>query len=210
MTGTTAPKTAVGFASSGLHRLATYRSALQTHYSSRPHRAELAVSSLALCFGGGAVMFWFHGIYRGESGPAISHGSHWLLDSTLGFVALTPVLAVLLLVTRNLVAHPLLRPLLLGTLFAVLTAPGPLLHDALVGGGTTLADVAVLVFGEAPEVVPDHAVSHSAASKVMLQLAVGLPAYLAMASLASLTCRSAAATARRLWLSPLVAGWARG
>lgn len=210
MTGTTAPKTAVASVSSGLHRLATYRSALRTHYSSRPHRADLAVSSLALCFGGGAVMFWFHGIYRGESGPAISHGSHWLLDSTLGFVALTPVLAVLLLVTRNLVAHPLLRPLLLGTMFALLTAPGPLLHDALVGGGTALADVAVLVFGEAPEVVPDHAVSHSAASKVLLQLAIGLPTYMAMASLASLTCRSAAATARRLSFPPLVAGWARG
>jgi hypothetical protein len=186
-------------------------SVLRQHYASRPHRVELAVTSLALCFGGGAVMFWLHGVYRSEAGPAISHGNHWLLDSSLGFLALTPVLVVLLAVIRVRVAgRPLLRPLLIGAAFTLVTAPGPLLHDALVGGGTALADAAVLLFGEAPGVVADDPVDHSAASKVLLQLAVGLPAYTAMACLAALVCRGLTPTPRRRSVAPLVAGWARG
>ncbi|MDP8961295.1 MAG: hypothetical protein M3N32_06765 [Actinomycetota bacterium] len=37
-------------------------------------------------------MLWLHAIHRGEKGPAINHWFHWLLDSTLGFLPLTPVL----------------------------------------------------------------------------------------------------------------------
>jgi len=55
----------------------------------------LLVSTLLLSFGGGAVMFWFHAVLRGEQGPAIGYVDHWLLDSSLGFFALTPVLALI-------------------------------------------------------------------------------------------------------------------
>lgn len=163
---------------------------LGEHYSVRRHRLELAVTAFTLCFVGGAAMFWFHALYRGEAGPEISHGSHWFLDSTLGLFALTPLLVVLLPLVARLVRQTWLRPLLVGAVFALATAPGPLLHDLLVGGGTPLADLAVLVFGHQEYASQATAVvQHSALSKVLGQLAVGGPVYVLLAGLAHVTLR---------------------
>jgi hypothetical protein len=170
--------------------------AFTAHYAVRTHRVELAVTSLALCYLGGAVMFWFHALYRGEAGPAISNSSHWLLDSTLGFVALTPVIAVLLPLCRHLVTRPHVRPVVLGALFALVTTPGPLAHDALAGAGTTLADLAVSVFGyAAPTSASVQAVSHSAGSKMLAQLLVGALVYVVLAGAVQLGLRTAAVRA---------------
>jgi hypothetical protein len=163
---------------------------LKEHYSSRAHRVELAVTSLALCFVGGAAMFWFHALYRGEQGPEISTGSHWLLDSTLGFVALTPVIAVLLALVERRVLKANLRPLVVGVLFALATAPGPLLHDALVGEGTALADLAVSLFGHEPPMADHmHHAVHSVGSKVLLQMVVGGAVYVLLSYAVSLASR---------------------
>jgi hypothetical protein len=55
----------------------------------------LALCAIALTYGGGAAMFWFHAIELGEGGPAISPWPHWGLDSTAGFLGLTPLIAVI-------------------------------------------------------------------------------------------------------------------
>jgi hypothetical protein len=150
----------------------------------------LLVSAAFLTYGGGAVMFWFHAIVRGESGPAIANVHHWLLDSTLGFVALTPVLGLILPLavwraSGGAEPHPKARPwvYVVGAafVFTLVTGPGPLMHNALAGAGTPLADLATDVFGEKPmsmshEAHPAHATSPL--TDAALQLGVGLPVYL--------------------------------
>jgi len=152
--------------------------------------AALVVSAAFLTYGGGAVMFWFHAVVREEAGPAIHDLHHWLLDSTLGFVALTPVLAVILPLAvwhASAAAEPGARARLwvyvaaTATLFTLFTGPGPLLHNVIAGAGTPLADLATRIFGEAPGAVTEvmHVHARSALTEGLLQLCVGLPVYTA-------------------------------
>lgn len=156
-------------------------SRLRAFYGQRSSRVTVAVTAVLLCYGGGGVMFWLHAIYRGEQGPTIAAPYHWLLDSTLGFVALSPVLFVLIPAAHYTVSRRLsrLQPLAVGAGFALVTTPGPVFHDQAVGGGTPLAQLATNVFGRDLAVAARnlHAVSHSASSECLLQLAVGLPVY---------------------------------
>ena len=168
--------------------------AVRAFYRDRLAWAALFVTSLALCYGGGAVLFWLHALARGERGPAINDWYHWLLDSTLGFVALTPVLFVILptalwLVVRGDTGSRLrLWPyaVMLGMLFTLVTGPGPLLHDRIAGHGTWLANFAMRMFGENADVAERnmHAMAHSPVTEGLLQLAVGLPVYVFLAWLA--------------------------
>lgn len=166
----------------------------------------LGVTSAVLAYGGGGVMFWFHAIYRGEAGPPINDWYHWLFDSSLGFVALTPVLFLILpgalfalrragIVGARLKAAAYV--VLVGVLFGVATGPGPILHDRLVGGGTALADLAVRIFGPDPEVAIRnlHAHPHSALTEGSLQVAVGVPVYI-VAGLVALSIVRAVSRAR--------------
>lgn len=169
----------------------------------------LLVSAVFLTYGGGAVMFWVHAIVRGEAGPAISPVHHWLLDSTLGFVALTPVLALIMPLAAlhasgvaGARANVRLGVYVLATAltFTALTGPGPLLHNLVAGAGTPLAGLATRVFGEDPEqlVHAMHAGGHSAVAEGLLQLAVGLPVYALCTWLAlALVRRRVGATSRR-------------
>ena len=79
-------------------------------------------------------------------------------------------------------------------LFGVVTGPGPLLHDWLVGKGTFLADLAERVFGHDQAVAARtaEAATHSAASSVLLQIAVGIPVYVTFGLLALWTVRALA------------------
>jgi hypothetical protein len=165
--------------------------------------AALLVTSAFLAYGGGGVMFWFHAIYRGEQGPAIGDVQHWLFDASLGFLALTPALffilpAALWALDRARVGSRRLKavtyPLVVGVLFGVVTGPGPLLHDWLVGKGTFLADLAERVFGHDPSVAARtaEAATHSGASSVLLQIVVGIPVYVAFGLLALWTVRALA------------------
>jgi hypothetical protein len=169
-------------------RLAFFAELLRSFYQRPVAWLALFVSSAFLTYGGGAVMFWFHAIVRGEAGPAIGNVHHWLLDSTLGFIALTPVLAAILPVALWRTGGgrgpgELVRVRVYGAVVAVVftafTGPGPLLHNALAGAGTPLARFATRVFGE------DMAVAHtvhghapSPLTEGLLQLGVGLPVYL--------------------------------
>lgn len=185
--------------------------------------ASLLVSSAFLTYGGGAAMFWVHAVLRGEAGPAIDNVHHWLLDSTLGFLALTPVLALLLPLAvwqagggtrRTGRARLWVYVLAVAIVFTLFTGPGPLMHDAVAGRGTPLADLATRVFGEHSAAIDVMHPKHSPMSKGLLQLGAGLPVYLACTWLslhivragARLTRRSSAA---RSGISPERAGAVR-
>lgn len=161
---------------------------LRTFYS-RPLAwgAAIFVSAI-LAYVGGALMFWLHAVYRGERGPAIGYVQHWLLDSTLGFIALTPVVLLLLPIVlwkvtwngRRRDAIPVgLFVVVVGTLFALVTGPGPLMHNAVAGAGKPLANLATDVFGRDHDMALRHADApeRSAFTEGVLQVAVGIPAY---------------------------------
>jgi hypothetical protein len=147
----------------------------------------LAVTTVLLTYGGGVVMFWFHAIVRGEKGPAINDVSHWFLDSSLGFFALSPVVFVLIPIASRL-ARSGTTPrslkvafwaVLMGVTFALVTAPGPALHNLVAGEGRPLADWATGVFGQDPSVATRSigAPTRSPVIEGFLQVAVGLPVY---------------------------------
>ena len=148
----------------------------------------LAMTTVLLTYGGGVVMFWFHAIYRGEHGPAISDVSHWFLDSTLGFVGLSPVVFLLLPAASTVVRsgngpgrrRALFWAVLMGATFALVTAPGPALHNLIAGEGRPLADWATDVFGQNASVAGRalDARTHSNIVEGILQVAVGLPVYI--------------------------------
>lgn len=164
--------------------------------------------SAVLAYCGGGVMFWLHAIYRGERGPAIDHLQHWVLDSTLGFLALTPIVFVLLPASllrlgddadrsssRNLARYVLT----VGTLFALVTGPGPFLHNTLVGQGTPLGDAATSVFGHDPDIAAHnaHAPEQSALTAGILQVAIGVPSYSLLTLASVMAVRAATRIGRR-------------
>lgn len=165
------------------------RHTVRAFYSRPIGWVALFATSAFLAYGGGGVMFWFHAIYRGEHGPPINDWYHWLYDSSLGFAALTP--ALFLILPFALLALGWARigsgrvkaaayVLLVGVAFGVVTGPGPILHDALVGRDAPLGRLAVDIFGRDPAVAARgaEAASHSMLSEVVLQVLVGIPVYI--------------------------------
>jgi hypothetical protein len=183
--------------------VATRRAAargLRAFYSRPVGWLALGVTSTFLAYGGGGVMFWFHAVYRGEEGPPINHWWHWLFDSSLGFVALTPALFFILpgalwaVKRAGVRSGPTLTAayvVVVGALFGVVTGPGPFLHNSLVGRDAPLGRLAVRVFGTDPSVVQAPAV-HSTLSESMLQVALGVPTYAAAGLLALMVVRALA------------------
>lgn len=168
----------------------------------------LVVSAAFLTYAGGAVMFWFHAIVRGEAGPPIDNLHHWLLDSTLGFIALTPILALILPLgawQAGRSGHPQARTRLgvyvaaTATLFTIFTGPGPFVHDTLVGAGTPLAHLATVAFArnQAAALLAMHARERSPVVEGLLQVGVGLPVYLVCTWLALSCVRLSASGSRR-------------
>jgi hypothetical protein len=175
---------------------------LRAFYSRPLGWLALGVTSVLLAYGGGGVMFWFHAIYRGEEGPPINHWWHWLFDSSLGFVALTPALFFILPAALWAMKRAEVRigprmaagyVLLVGVLFGVVTGPGPFMHNAIVGRDAPLGRLAVRLFGVDPDVAHIHAVAHSTLSESLLQVAVGVPVYVASGLVALLVIRGLAA-----------------
>lgn len=169
--------------------------------------AMLAVSA-ALAYAGGGVMFWLHAIYRGEQGPAIGYWQHWFLDSTLGFVALTPAVFLLLPIVlwrlsrrkgSKSRARVGLYVVIVGSLFALVTGPGPVLHNAIAGAETPLADVATDVFGRDPDIARQHAHApdRSPVTGGLLQIAVGIPVYSLLTLASILVVRKVVGARRR-------------
>jgi len=187
-----------------------YLRLLRDFYSDRLGRVALLVSALFLTYVGGVVMFVLHAELLGELGPSILPVEHWALDSTLGFIGLTPAVALILPVVARYASAPH-RPsyrvsgqlntaryaLVGGVLFALATAPGPIAHDLLVGRGTFLANhVAAVLNGSAPQMAGMEMGDVSPVISIGSQLLVGFPTY-ALLMWASLVAVRALVRARR-------------
>ncbi|MBE1464882.1 hypothetical protein [Kibdelosporangium phytohabitans] len=173
----------------GLHR--GFLRAFAAFYRDPVARLTLVITSLLLCYAGGAAMFYVHGIHFNEGGPAISPYLHWFIDSTVGFIGLTPAIAVLLpLTTRFVAGRPAwVFPVLLGGLFTVVTIPGPLVHDLFVARGTPLANLITHHFGD-PSMVMPPPTPYSDLAKMTHQVIGGLPAYVLLSTVAYLLVRA--------------------
>jgi hypothetical protein len=193
-------------------RLSTSVAAVRDFYSKPVAWFGLLVCGIGLAYGGGAVLFWFHSVYLGEGGPAISPWMHWLVDSSAGFLGLTPVIALMLPLAVWVATSPshsaragrrpehaarqhrttaLARGALLGGgLLALTTAPAPLLHDALIGRGTWLAArITELLGGDyQPTGHPRHA---SVLVRMAEQVTVAVPTYAVFTALGLLALRRA-------------------
>jgi len=142
----------------------------------------VAVSALILVYAGGAVMFFLHSVYLGEGGPAIHPAAHWALDSTAGLIGLTPAVALVVPLAAWVATRadgwfrPEVYAVVAGAMFAVATAPGPPMHDLLVGRGTWVADhVTALVGSSGVPAAPP--VDIPAVESIAWQVGVGLPTY---------------------------------
>lgn len=159
----------------------------------------LITTAVVLCYVGGAVMFWFHSEYLGEGGPAIAWEIHWLLDSTFAFISLTPIIALILPLAARATASgtesprflsaPLRFSILVGTAFALITTPGPIAHDLVVGRGTWIATEVTRWLGD-PTVQPDAGHHYAILAKLTQQLGFGLPLYLLLAYVSVFAIRS--------------------
>ena len=167
-------------------------------YRDRLSWLALAISAVLLCYGGGAVMFWFHAVALGEGGPAISWYAHMLLDSTFGFLALTPALILIMplaVAAGGALAGaararlvPVLYAVLSGAMFALVTVPGPIAHNTFVARGTWLADQATRMIGDPSAPLPP--VHHyPVLAALTQQLGFGLPLYVALSAAAVLLVR---------------------
>jgi len=177
--------------------------------------AGLLVSSALLSYGGGAVMFWFHAVFRGEAGPAIADLNHWLLDSSLGFIALTPVLALILPLGAQLARNSANAGrrcvglwsyvVAVAGLFTLTTGPGPFLHGKIAGAGTPLARLATTLFGHDAAIAARnmHVHDRSPLAEGLLQILVGFPVYLACTWLALRLVRGVIRHTRRLTRGPV-------
>jgi hypothetical protein len=157
-------------------------------YADKLAWAGLALCALALTYGGGAAMFWFHAIELGEGGPAISPWLHWGLDSTAGFLGLTPLIAVIVPVAAWAAVDPGGRvrawrfAAVGGMLLAVLTAPAPLLHDRFLARGTWLAGRITELWGDPRyAAAPEH---HHHAETPLFEMGAhvvaGIPTYVVL------------------------------
>ncbi len=127
----------------------------------------LAICTLILTYIGGASMFWFHAMYLGEGGPAISPYLHWGLDSSAGLFGLTPFIAIIIPIAAWTAILPGPGEITIGhvragrfalvggVLLALVTAPAPLFHDTFLARGTWLADHITNMWG-GPEYVTGH------------------------------------------------------
>jgi hypothetical protein len=179
--------------------------ALRAFYRDRLSWLALGVTSLVLSYGGGLAMFWFHAIELGEGGPAISWYYHWLLDSTVGFVALTPVLAVVipLAVYWSGIVSGLARSfaarmtyaVLAGGMFAVATVPGPVVHNEFVGRGTWVADRVTAWLGDPSAPLPPVQ-EYSVSALLSQQLGAAVAIYLVLTLVSMLIVRALMTTRR--------------
>jgi hypothetical protein len=172
-----------------------FHSAFRAFYGQHRGWLGLLVASVILTYGGGAVMFWYHAIYLGEGGPAISPWFHWLLDSSAGFVGLTPAIALILPLAHRLAmtgpdeVHPVRFAVVGGILLAFVTAPAPILHDELIGQGTWLA-------GQITDLLGGHHVATGTEHEVPellemgQQVFAGIPTYTVLMALTLLALRA--------------------
>jgi hypothetical protein len=179
---------------------ARLRDAFREYYRDRLSWFVLAVTSVILCYLGGLVLFWYHAVQLGEGGPQISWYAHWLLDSTFAFVGLTPALALILPVSawaaQTLAGSqrmvPWLHAAVAAMLFAVVTTPGPIAHDLIVGRGTWVANRVTAMVGD-PSAPLTPAKDYPPLVELAQQLGAAIPLYLVLMTLTVLMIRRAVA-----------------
>lgn len=176
---------------------------LRSFYSRPLGWFALVVTAGFMAYAGGGVMFWFHALFRGEAGPPIGDWYHWMFDSTLGFVALTPALFFILpaalaalhrVERRDGRVVAAVYVAVVGVAFGVATGPGPFLHDKLVGRTAPLGRLATSLFGTDPAVAARnaHVAGHSTLIESLLQVALGVPVYVVAGLLALVAVRALA------------------
>jgi hypothetical protein len=155
-------------------------------------------------------MFWFHAIYLGEGGPSISPYLHWALDSTAGFLGLTPAIAIII----PLAAWTAMEPgpggarigrvragrfaLVGGVLLALVTAPAPLFHDNFLARGTWLGEHITDMWGGSQYVSAHvhHEVEASPLFEMGQQVVAGIPTYIPLMFVGLLLARAMARLGR--------------
>lgn len=176
--------------------------AVRAFYADRVAIGVLLLCGLVVGYGGGAVMFWFHSIYLNEGGPAISPWLHWFIDSTAGFIGLTPALAIVLPATAWLAARgtspigSLRYAVVAGTLLALLAAPAPIIHDEFIGRGTWMAQQMTELWGHSHQPT-GRKQEVSVVVAIEQQVAVGIPIYVAVLWLTVMSSRFVTRLARR-------------
>jgi hypothetical protein len=172
--------------------------AYRDFYRDPASRLALLVTTLMMCYVGGIAMFWFHAVYLDEGGPAISWVAHWLLDSSFAFVALTPALALIMpfavWVARAVAPAskhwiPWLYAAVAGTAFAVVTTPGPIAHDMIIGRGTWVAEQVTQAIGDPSSPLPPAA-DYPPLAAMAQQLGAGVPLYIALMALTVVVLRT--------------------
>jgi hypothetical protein len=156
----------------------------------------LAFFSLVLTYLGGAIMFWFHALYLGEGGPAISPWLHWALDSSAGCLGLTIPIAVILPVAawaaldRHGHINAGVFSLVGGVLLALTTAPAPLFHNNFLARGTWLAERLTSLVGSQQYAVPVDVHEHeSVLFEMAQQVVAGIPTYVPLMFIALMVAR---------------------
>lgn len=166
---------------------------IRRFYAARSCRHAWVLTTWLLTYVGGGVLFVVHAVIRGEQGPPTSYWVHYVLDSSLGFVLLGPILLMLIPLAIQTSGGNGLRPrnprvllpaTIIGVLFTLVTVPGTVAHNWIAGPTTPISRGLTAVFGTDSEVVHRTVVEHSALSDALVQLVVGLPVYVALSSLA--------------------------
>jgi hypothetical protein len=176
---------------------ADLRNAFRDYYRDRLSWLALAITSVVLCYLGGLALFWYHAVQLGEGGPQISWYAHWLLDSTFAFIALTPALALILplsawaahLLAGSQRTVPWLHAAIAAVLFALVTTPGPIAHDLIVGRGTWVADRVTAMIGD-PSAPLTPARDYGPLVSMTQQLGAAVPLYLALMTATVLAIRT--------------------
>jgi len=109
---------------------------------------------------------------RAGRGDALEGPAGGPRDGTVDTDSATPVARTVRPVTFMAVA---------GILFAMVTAPGPIVHDNLVGRGTWLAGQITKLWGDGRPLSPNH--HYPVITSVLTQEAFGLPLYPALIGL---------------------------
>lgn len=170
---------------------------LRAFYRDRIAWLALLTTSILLCYGAGAVMFWYHSVALGEGGPAISWYAHWILDSTFAFIGLTPALFLIIpfaawaadrLAGVDQARTPWLYTAIAGGLFALATVPGPIAHDLIVGRGTWVADRITALLGN-PDAALTPAKDYPIVVEMSQQFGAAVPLYLVTVAVSLLVIR---------------------
>jgi hypothetical protein len=169
----------------GLLRPSTYVRVVRDFYRDQVGWLGALSCAVVLVYVGGAAMFWFHSIYLGEGGPAISPWLHWFVDSTAGLFGLTPPILLIVPVAAAAARGPTRVSAgwfgaITGTLLAVVTAPGPVFHDKLIGRGTWMAARITEWFGGGHYHPTGAALEHSIPARMLQQISFGIPLYVAL------------------------------